>query len=57
MSQDSRFSSKATTRFAWTPVAPANPYWAEHRATYQDPDGLRVVRARALGTVVVAPGP
>jgi hypothetical protein len=25
------------------PVAPANPYWAEHRVTFEDPDGCRVV--------------
>ena len=25
------------------PVAPANPYWAEHGVTYEDPDGFRVV--------------
>jgi catechol 2,3-dioxygenase-like lactoylglutathione lyase family enzyme len=25
------------------PVAPANPYWADHGVTYADPDGFRVV--------------
>ena len=25
------------------PVAPANPYWAEHGLTFEDPDGFRVV--------------
>jgi len=25
------------------PVAPANPYWAEHGLTFADPDGFRVV--------------
>jgi catechol 2,3-dioxygenase-like lactoylglutathione lyase family enzyme len=25
------------------PVAPANPYWAEHGVTLADPDGFRVV--------------
>ena len=25
------------------PVAPANPYWAEHGVTFEDPDGFRVV--------------
>jgi catechol 2,3-dioxygenase-like lactoylglutathione lyase family enzyme len=25
------------------PVAPANPYWAEHGMTFEDPDGFRVV--------------
>ena len=26
-----------------TPVAPANPYWADHGLTFEDPDGFRVV--------------
>jgi ribosomal protein S18 acetylase RimI-like enzyme len=30
-------------RLGATPVAPANPYWAEHGLTFQDPDGFRVV--------------
>jgi catechol 2,3-dioxygenase-like lactoylglutathione lyase family enzyme len=25
------------------PVVPANPYWAEHGLTFEDPDGFRVV--------------
>ena len=25
------------------PVRPANPYWAEHGLTFEDPDGFRVV--------------
>jgi catechol 2,3-dioxygenase-like lactoylglutathione lyase family enzyme len=25
------------------PVAPANPYWAHHGLTFEDPDGFRVV--------------
>jgi catechol 2,3-dioxygenase-like lactoylglutathione lyase family enzyme len=25
------------------PVAPANPYWADHGITFEDPDGFRVV--------------
>jgi catechol 2,3-dioxygenase-like lactoylglutathione lyase family enzyme len=25
------------------PIPPANPYWAEHGVTFQDPDGFRVV--------------
>lgn len=25
------------------PVAPANPYWAAHGLTFEDPDGFRVV--------------
>jgi catechol 2,3-dioxygenase-like lactoylglutathione lyase family enzyme len=30
-------------RLGTGPVAPANPYWAEHGETYEDPDGFRVV--------------
>ena len=30
-------------RLGTDPVAPANPYWARHGATYEDPDGFRVV--------------
>jgi hypothetical protein len=30
-------------RLAIDPVAPANPYWAEHGLTFEDPDGFRVV--------------
>ena len=30
-------------RLATDPVAPANPYWAEHALTFEDPDGFRVV--------------
>jgi catechol 2,3-dioxygenase-like lactoylglutathione lyase family enzyme len=30
-------------RLAADPVAPANPYWAEHGLTFADPDGFRVV--------------
>jgi catechol 2,3-dioxygenase-like lactoylglutathione lyase family enzyme len=30
-------------RLAAGPVAPANPYWAEHGLTFADPDGFRVV--------------
>ncbi len=32
-----------STRLGTDPVAPANPYWAEHGTTFQDPDGFRVV--------------
>ena len=32
-----------TTRLGRAPVAPANPYWAEHGRTFEDPDGFRVV--------------
>jgi GNAT superfamily N-acetyltransferase/catechol 2,3-dioxygenase-like lactoylglutathione lyase family enzyme len=30
-------------RLGIAPVAPANPYWAEHGVTVEDPDGFRVV--------------
>ena len=30
-------------RLGIQPVAPANPYWGEHGATFEDPDGFRVV--------------
>lgn len=33
----------AATRLGAEPVAPANPYWAEHGLTFEDPDGFRVV--------------
>ncbi len=31
------------SRLDVAPVAPANPYWAEHGVTFEDPDGFRVV--------------
>ncbi len=30
-------------RLGIEPVAPANPYWAEHGVTFEDPDGFLVV--------------
>jgi catechol 2,3-dioxygenase-like lactoylglutathione lyase family enzyme len=30
-------------RLGVQPVAPANPYWAEHAVTVEDPDGFQVV--------------
>ena len=30
-------------RLGAEPVDPANPYWAEHGLTFEDPDGFRVV--------------
>jgi catechol 2,3-dioxygenase-like lactoylglutathione lyase family enzyme len=30
-------------RLGADPIAPANPYWAKHGLTFQDPDGFRVV--------------
>jgi hypothetical protein len=32
-----------TRRVGVQPVAAANPYWAEHGVTIEDPDGFRVV--------------
>jgi catechol 2,3-dioxygenase-like lactoylglutathione lyase family enzyme len=31
------------SRLGVDPVAPANPYWADHGTTIEDPDGFRVV--------------
>jgi ribosomal protein S18 acetylase RimI-like enzyme/catechol 2,3-dioxygenase-like lactoylglutathione lyase family enzyme len=33
----------AAGRLELDPAAPANPYWAEHGLTFEDPDGFRVV--------------
>jgi catechol 2,3-dioxygenase-like lactoylglutathione lyase family enzyme len=33
----------AASRLQADPVPPANPYWAEHGRTFEDPDGFRVV--------------
>ena len=30
-------------RLVADPVVPANPYWARHGVTFEDPDGFRVV--------------
>ena len=41
---------EAIARFraaGYEPVAPFNPYWAERGATFEDPDGYRVVIERA----------
>jgi catechol 2,3-dioxygenase-like lactoylglutathione lyase family enzyme len=34
---------EVAARLGTDPVAPANPYWAEHGMTFADPDGFRVV--------------
>jgi ribosomal protein S18 acetylase RimI-like enzyme len=34
---------EVVARLGAEPVAPANPYWAEHGVTLEDPDGFRVV--------------
>ena len=38
-----RAVSAAAARIGVDPVSPANPYWAEHGLTFEDPDGFRVV--------------
>ena len=35
--------ARAVARLSVEPVAPANPYWAEHGVAIEDPDGFRVV--------------
>jgi catechol 2,3-dioxygenase-like lactoylglutathione lyase family enzyme len=40
---DERSVRAVAARLAAEPVAPANPYWAEHGLTFEDPDGFRVV--------------
>lgn len=40
---DERHVREASERLGIDPVAPANPYWAAHGVTFQDPDGFRVV--------------
>lgn len=34
---------EVTNRLRTDPVAPANPYWAAHGLTFEDPDGFRIV--------------
>jgi catechol 2,3-dioxygenase-like lactoylglutathione lyase family enzyme len=36
-------------RMGHLPVAPENPYWAEHGLTFEDPDGWRVVLMNTAG--------
>jgi catechol 2,3-dioxygenase-like lactoylglutathione lyase family enzyme len=40
---DERAVREVAARLGHDPVAPANPYWAEHGLTFEDPDGFRVV--------------
>ena len=40
---DERAVQAVSTRLGVDPVPPANPYWAEHGTTFQDPDGFNVV--------------
>ena len=34
---------QASKRVEAAPIPPANPYWANHGVTFEDPDGFRVV--------------
>jgi catechol 2,3-dioxygenase-like lactoylglutathione lyase family enzyme len=34
---------RIAARIGVDPIEPANPYWAEHGVTFEDPDGFRVV--------------
>jgi GNAT superfamily N-acetyltransferase/catechol 2,3-dioxygenase-like lactoylglutathione lyase family enzyme len=40
---DDQAVQAVAARLAAGPVAPANPYWAEHGVTFADPDGFQVV--------------
>jgi catechol 2,3-dioxygenase-like lactoylglutathione lyase family enzyme len=40
---DGRAVDAILARLDVDPVPPANPYWAEHGVTVEDPDGFRVV--------------
>jgi catechol 2,3-dioxygenase-like lactoylglutathione lyase family enzyme len=40
---DAEATQTVAERLGVDPIAPANPYWAEHGLTFQDPDGFRVV--------------
>jgi hypothetical protein len=47
---DAEAVKAAVTRLGREPVAPANPYWAEHGTTIADPDGFHVVLVPNLWT-------
>jgi catechol 2,3-dioxygenase-like lactoylglutathione lyase family enzyme len=40
---DAETVQAVAARLGVDPVPPANPYWAEHGLTFEDPDGFRVV--------------
>lgn len=40
---DEEAVQEVANRLAADPIAPANPYWAEHGLMFPDPDGFRVV--------------
>jgi GNAT superfamily N-acetyltransferase/catechol 2,3-dioxygenase-like lactoylglutathione lyase family enzyme len=40
---DAQAVHTVSTRLGVDPIGPANPYWAGHGTTFQDPDGFRIV--------------
>jgi ribosomal protein S18 acetylase RimI-like enzyme len=40
---DEETVQSVVARLGVEPIAPANPYWADHGLTFEDPDGFRVV--------------
>jgi catechol 2,3-dioxygenase-like lactoylglutathione lyase family enzyme len=40
---DDKALREMADRLGARPARPANPYWAEHGVTFEDPDGFRVV--------------
>jgi catechol 2,3-dioxygenase-like lactoylglutathione lyase family enzyme len=40
---DAAAVERVAARLGREPVEPANPYWADHGVTIEDPDGFRVV--------------
>jgi catechol 2,3-dioxygenase-like lactoylglutathione lyase family enzyme len=40
---DNEAARAIAARLGADPVRPANPYWAEHGLTFEDPDGFRAV--------------
>lgn len=40
---DAAAVAEVAARLGTEPVEPANPYWASHGMTFEDPDGFRVV--------------
>jgi catechol 2,3-dioxygenase-like lactoylglutathione lyase family enzyme len=47
----------AAARLGAEPVPPANPYWAEHGLTFEDPDGFRVVLVPETWRPAASPDP
>jgi ribosomal protein S18 acetylase RimI-like enzyme len=48
---------EVVARVATAPVEPANPYWAHHGVTVEDPDGFRVVLVPERRTAAPPPSP